>query len=252
MATVTGYTAERMLEIENSTIVDGDIVGDNLILKTRDDTEIDAGNVRGPLGNGPIGTIIDYIGSVAPSASWLTMVGQTVVNAETLYVALWAIIPASMKSGSSMIMPDTRGRVAVGYDAAQTEFNVIGEVGGEKTHVLTDAEMPNHTHTGDPHTHTVNPPNTAVTISDPGHAHATNIKQSNYQNGTSGPQQNYAVWQDGELVDPNITGITASVDIAPFASGARVSDGDTGAAGSDAEHNNLQPYVTFLKLIKVL
>jgi hypothetical protein len=50
MATVTGFTAERMLEIEETTIVDGNIVGDNLILQRRDLVNIDAGNVRGPTG----------------------------------------------------------------------------------------------------------------------------------------------------------------------------------------------------------
>jgi hypothetical protein len=51
MATVTGFTAEKMLEIENETVNDGEIVGDNLILTTRDGTPIDAGNVRGPKGD---------------------------------------------------------------------------------------------------------------------------------------------------------------------------------------------------------
>lgn len=54
MATVTGFTAERMLEVEGTTIVDGDIVGNDLVLKTRDNTPINAGNVRGP--QGPQGT----------------------------------------------------------------------------------------------------------------------------------------------------------------------------------------------------
>lgn len=57
MATVTGFTAERMLEIENNTVVDGDVVGDNLILKTLDGTEIDAGSVRGPKGDTGVYTI---------------------------------------------------------------------------------------------------------------------------------------------------------------------------------------------------
>lgn len=50
MATVTVFTAERMQAIEDSTVVDGSVVGDNLILETRDGTPIDAGNVRGPAG----------------------------------------------------------------------------------------------------------------------------------------------------------------------------------------------------------
>ena len=38
------------------------------------------------------------------------------------------------------------GRVPVSLDAAQTEFATVEQVGGEKTHLLTTAEMPSHTH----------------------------------------------------------------------------------------------------------
>lgn len=59
MATVTAYTKEKSDEIYDSTVVDGDIVTGHLILKTRDNTEIDAGSVIGPTGpqgiQGPIG-----------------------------------------------------------------------------------------------------------------------------------------------------------------------------------------------------
>lgn len=39
------------------------------------------------------------------------------------------------------------GRVPVGYDTTQTEFNTIGKTGGEKTHKLTVAELASHIHT---------------------------------------------------------------------------------------------------------
>lgn len=39
------------------------------------------------------------------------------------------------------------GRVLVGLDTSQTEFNTIGKTGGEKTHKLTIDEMPKHKHT---------------------------------------------------------------------------------------------------------
>jgi hypothetical protein len=59
MATVTGFTAERMLVIENETVIDGEVQGDNLILQQRGGAQIDAGNVRGPKGDkgdtGPAG-----------------------------------------------------------------------------------------------------------------------------------------------------------------------------------------------------
>lgn len=39
-----------------------------------------------------------------------------------------------------------KGRVVVGVDEAQTEFNETGKTGGAKTHTLTVDEMPSHKH----------------------------------------------------------------------------------------------------------
>lgn len=50
MGEATGFTAARMQEIEDTTIVDGDVVVNDLILHQRDGTNINAGNVRGPQG----------------------------------------------------------------------------------------------------------------------------------------------------------------------------------------------------------
>lgn len=52
MATATGLTKDRMLAIEAASVVDGEVVVDNLILQRHDGTTIDAGNVRGPEGSG--------------------------------------------------------------------------------------------------------------------------------------------------------------------------------------------------------
>ena len=38
------------------------------------------------------------------------------------------------------------GRVLVGYDSGQTEFDTAGETGGSKTHALTSAENGTHAH----------------------------------------------------------------------------------------------------------
>lgn len=38
------------------------------------------------------------------------------------------------------------GRVPVGVDTSQTEFDTVEETGGEKTHTLTIDEMPSHSH----------------------------------------------------------------------------------------------------------
>lgn len=41
------------------------------------------------------------------------------------------------------------GRVPVGFDSGQTEFDTDEETGGFKTHTLTEAEMPAHVHDDD-------------------------------------------------------------------------------------------------------
>lgn len=38
------------------------------------------------------------------------------------------------------------GRVPVGIDTSQTEFNAVEKTGGEKTHKLKVSEMPSHDH----------------------------------------------------------------------------------------------------------
>lgn len=39
-----------------------------------------------------------------------------------------------------------QGRTLVGVDTSQTEFNTVKKTGGEKTHILTVNEMPQHKH----------------------------------------------------------------------------------------------------------
>lgn len=56
MATVTGYTSTRMKEIEDAAIIDGDVVGNDLILTRYDTTQINAGSIKGSTGvAGPAG-----------------------------------------------------------------------------------------------------------------------------------------------------------------------------------------------------
>src|SRR4249920_2087747 len=65
MTTVTSLTADRMLAIEAASVVDGDVVGDNLILTKHDGTQINAGSVRGPKGDpGPVGSDLAVLSAI--------------------------------------------------------------------------------------------------------------------------------------------------------------------------------------------
>lgn len=48
------------------------------------------------------------------------------------------------------------GRTLVGVDTGQTEFDLVEETGGAKTHTLSISEMPSHTHIQNSHNHTQN------------------------------------------------------------------------------------------------
>ena len=72
------------------------------------------------------------------------------VSRTGVYAALFGAIGTTWGAGNGTTtfnLPNLKGRVLVGRDAAQTEFDVLGETGGAKTHTLTTAEMPAHTHT---------------------------------------------------------------------------------------------------------
>lgn len=113
------------------------------------------------------------------------------------------------------------GRVPVGFDSTQTEFNASEKTGGEKAHTLTTSEMPAHSHTGSTDTqgnHTHGNSQDVVVTSGAGNSRAAN----------SGSGQQFA-WSTG-----NVTG----------AAGAHSHSFTTNNAGSGAAHNVLQPFIT--------
>lgn len=152
MATVTVFTADRMQEIEDNAIVDGSVVGDNLILTRNNATSFDAGNVRGPQGvpgttGYPLlaGAVIMWIFPTIPSG-FISLDGQSIAGANTLYPDLWAAAPSSWKVGTTLTVPNLKGKMPVHYDSTQTEFDALEESGGSKTRTLTAANVPEHVH----------------------------------------------------------------------------------------------------------
>lgn len=93
-----------------------------------------------------------FVGAVALS----NVTGlQSALDAKTTLLAVWPI--GSIYTSVTSANPSTlfggnweafgAGRVLIGLDSADTDFDAAEETGGAKTHTLTTAEMPSHTHT---------------------------------------------------------------------------------------------------------
>lgn len=93
----------------------------------------------------PVGTSIEGWWSTPPQG-YLLEDGSAV--SRTTYAALFSVIGTTFGVGdgsTTFNLPDSRGKVIVAK-SSDTEFNVLGETGGEKTHDLTVTEMPAHDH----------------------------------------------------------------------------------------------------------
>lgn len=128
MATITGLTAARMLAIEAASVVDGSIVGDNLILEKHDASTVDAGNVRGPQG------VPADIGDLVFSARRTKALCLSADGAEvsrTTYASLFAAIVPSLGTGT----------VTIASPGVWT-LNAHGLENGEAVYLTTTGALP--------------------------------------------------------------------------------------------------------------
>jgi len=74
----------------------------------------------------------------ASGITWQFPIGHVLIDTVGVNPATWLGYGTWQELGA--------GRVLVGQDAAQTEFDTLGKTGGAKKHTLTLAEMPSHSH----------------------------------------------------------------------------------------------------------
>jgi microcystin-dependent protein len=102
----------------------------------------------------PSGSLMPFAGTTAPTGYLLC---DGTAYSQNLYPALFAVLGSTYATMGGQAAPAVgtfrvplmNGRVAVGRDATQTEFDVLGETGGDK------ASTAPHTHTIS-HTHSIN------------------------------------------------------------------------------------------------
>lgn len=203
MASVTGKTSIKIDDLINDTIISGSVVDGHLLLRNRAGAEIDAGVVTGA--------------SISP---------LDVMPVGYIYMSVVSTSPATLFGGGTWTRIG-QGRVLVGQDGTQTEFDTAEETGGAKTHTLTSAELPAHTHNVD-------------------HDHAS------FQSGNSGTHTHTITRKAGSGTSTGVVrgNATAEADGTDNAAGSHNHTidvpayvGASGSVGSGTAHNNLQPYL---------
>jgi microcystin-dependent protein len=99
----------------------------------------------------PSGMVAQFAGSTAPGG-WLFCDGTA--YSQSLYSDLYTAIGStynthcgqSAPSAGTFRVPNYKGRVLVGFDSSDGDFNQLTDYGGAKTHTLTTSEIPAHSH----------------------------------------------------------------------------------------------------------
>jgi microcystin-dependent protein len=180
----------------------------------------------------PTGCIMMWYTDTPPSG-WILCNGQSTSS----YPQLAAVVGASV--------PNLQGRVPVGKDTGQTEFDALGETGGAKSTSLSEQNIPQHSHS-------INHDHGAFNTSGGGHVHtyfmddgaaiyggATRINTIQYD-ASSGPSGNGGTFNTGGSGDH-----THTIDVPNFT-------GTSGTYGSASVTpvTALQPYLVINYIIK--
>ena len=124
------------------------------------------------------------------------------------------------------------GRTLIGYDPSDNDFTETGMTGGEKTHVLTVDELPEHNHD-------VTVENKELTGS------VWNFVGQNAKfgpgNSTSGV---FSKGGDGTCFYPSSTGKAVGVNDGFMLDATHDHTATSGNTGSGTAHNNMMPYIT--------
>jgi microcystin-dependent protein len=205
----------------------------------------------------PAGTVTQTARVTAP-AGWLLCEGQAV--SRTTFARLFDAIGTTYGAGdgsTTFTLPNLRGRVPVGRDTTQTEFDVLGETAGAKTHTLTVNEMPSHTHIQDSHNHLQNSHNhlqDSHNHTQNAHSHLSVINLSLVNSRTAGSNtfnSDGAADKSGGIASTTATNNPTTATNQATTATNQATTATNQNTGGGLAHNNLQPYIVLNYMIKV-
>lgn len=210
----------------------------------------------------PKGMVSPYAGASAPTG-WLLCDGAAV--SRTTYASLYSVVGDTYGAGdgtTTFNVPNLKGRVIVGIDGADSDFNTRGETGGWKATQAHTHDLSNHTH-GDDHVHGV--------YGAGAHGHALIMRfttPTSHDHAISGASNPLPAMQgdpsSGDIGNYNNTAVNAVGDHAHSlnfkseagygASTGGPSNNSSGSFGTGAlvgaTNGNLQPYMALHYIIK--
>ena len=159
------------------------------------------------------------------------------------------------------------GQVTIGLDSGDSDFDTVGNTGGEKTHKLVIAEMPSHTHTQNSHNHTQNAHNhtqnshnhTQNSHNHDQNAHSHTIGYNDSANDTSGSGNDFYRNVSHNATTSSVTATnkatTATNNATTATNKATTATNQATTAtnqntGGNGSHNNLQPYIVVYRWVR--
>jgi microcystin-dependent protein len=192
----------------------------------------------------PIGSVTAYA-LPTPPAGWLLCDGS--IYSASAYPTLSVGLGSTYGGNgtTTFAVPNLKGRIPVGLDSSQTEFDTHGETGGAKTHTLTSSEIPAHSH-----------PNTAAFTGTAGTTGNDSPDHSHSWGYASTPLA-YGWSITGGTAGYNTSGTSTTNganqrhqhSFTPSGTIAMTNANNTGGGGA---HNNLQPYLVMNYIIRAV
>jgi hypothetical protein len=94
---------------------------------------------------GKINSVADIDGNIGYYENGVKITPLLSYPVGAIYLSVLNTSPATLFGGTWAAIG--AGKMLIGVDAGDTDFNAAEKTGGEKTHTLTTTEMPAHTHT---------------------------------------------------------------------------------------------------------
>jgi microcystin-dependent protein len=187
----------------------------------------------------PIGAMIDYSGSTAPTSSFVIPRGQAI--SRTTYANYFALVSTTYGVGdgsTTFNVPDLGGRVIAGSEASESRLtsavsgcngSTLGATCGAQSTTLTTTELPAHTHAV-----------SGTTAAGSAHLHEITA----YTTHTGGATT-------GLMADTDLQNSTA-INSGSENSHTHTFSVTSGSAGTGSAFSKTQPTIVLTKLLRVL